>query len=108
MRKNSLNLLNLTKHMAFGIDAGISRSTNNSVQTTDKIGNDGTILEMTTHGGAEEITEEGYVDAESFTNEAVNGQQGSSAVTSHNLTESNSDYAKVSKTTRSALAAPSA
>lgn len=91
--------------MSFGIDSGISRNTNNSVQAAEKVGTKGEILELHTHGGAQEVTEEEYTD--SFTNEATNGQvsdpTGSGVVTGHNLIEVNNDYARATKTTRTPL-----
>lgn len=93
--------------MAFGVSVAgaISRSQNNSVQVAEKISETGIITDMTSHGGATELTLEEYVDVSSFTNEAVNHQSGTSIVTAHGTTESNTDYAKVSKTTRTALPA---
>ena len=88
--------------MAFGLDAGISRQTNHSVQVAEQIGPTGVILDMTTHGGASETTEEVYIDADSFENEAVNGQTGTEVVSAHNLIESNADYCRAQKTTREA------
>ncbi len=88
--------------MAFGLDTGISRNTTHTAQVAEKIGSDGTIQDMTTHGSAAEIVEETYIDAESFTNEAVNGQTGTEVVTNHGLIESNTEYARTTKTTREA------
>ena len=87
--------------MSFGIaDAGIlSRQTSASAQTADKLDEKGRILETSTHGATVEVTEETYTDT--FTNEAVNGQQGNDIVTSHEYNEVNNDYAKQTKTTRS-------
>jgi len=93
--------------MGFGIDEGISRQTNNTVQVADKLDNVGTIIGMTTHGGKTEVTEEYY--SETFTNEAVNGQSGTSdIVTQHNLIEDNGSDAREQITKVSALAAPAA
>ena len=93
--------------MGFGLDTGISRNTTHTAQVAEKIGPDGTIEDMTTHGAAADITEEVYMDVSSFVNEAVNGQTGTEVVTSHGLIESNTDYSRVTKTTREAGAAPS-
>jgi len=90
--------------MAFGLSSGISRNRNFTVNVAEKIGEDGTIDDMTTHGGTEEKTEETYAD--SITNEAVNGQTGTTVISAHSLIESNTDYARSSKTTVIALAAP--
>ena len=93
----------------FGVDSGLSKSTNNSVQTAQKIGTKGEVTEMKTYGGMEEITETDYCGA-TFTNEAVNGQTGttsSGVVTAHNLEEVAEDYAKITKTTQKPLAAGS-
>jgi len=95
--------------MSFGIlndDVKISRNTNNSAQVGEKTGANGEILEMTTYGGAEEITVEEFADA--ITNEATNGQVGNTStgvVTAHNFIESNTEYQRTNKTTRKALAA---
>ncbi len=91
--------------MGFGIDTGISRNTTNTVQVAEKVDEDGVISEMTPYGGVAEITEEVYEDAGSFTNLATNTQTaGTSLVTSHGLIESNTEYCRATKTTRTALA----
>jgi len=92
--------------MGFGVSgtAAISRSTNCSVQVAEQVGKDGTIEDMTTHGGKIETTEETYIDAGSFTNEATNAQVGTEVVSAHNLIESNTDYCRANKTTVEALA----
>ena len=93
--------------MGFGIDAGISRTTRYSVEVADKRGPLGQILEMETYGGTEEITTEVYGD--SLTNEAVNAQTGNTStavVTEHSFIESNTEYARITKTERKALAQP--
>ena len=87
--------------MGFGVDTGISRQTNNSVNVAEKLNSKGDIIEMTTYGGKEEKTEEVY--SSSFSNEAVNGQTGTSVIPSHNLIESNTEYARESKSTTTAL-----
>lgn len=91
--------------MSFGIpEAGIlARSTNNSVDAVDKLNEVGEIIEQHTTGGTTEITETQYTDL--FANTAVNGQEATSVITGHNLTEVNNDYAKEEITTRTALAA---
>lgn len=92
--------------MAFGIDSGISRETRNSVQVANKIGPHGEVLEMSTHGGMKETTEETYGD--SLTNEATNMQVGNtstSVVAEHSFIESNADYARIRKRSQLALAA---
>jgi len=83
--------------MAFGINSGISRQTNNSVNVAEQLNNHGDIVDMTAYGGKEEKTEETY--STSFTNAAVNGQTGSSVVSGNNLIESNTEYAREQKTT---------
>lgn len=90
--------------MAFGIDAGITRNTQNTVQVAEKTGPLGQILDMTTFGGATEVQTEEFAD--SLTNEAVNGQNGTEVTTAHGYNESNGDYARVSKTVRTALTQP--
>lgn len=87
--------------MAFGVAAGISKTTSNSVQVAEKDDQNGTIDDMTSYGGKTTLTEESFTT--SFTNTALNGQNGSSVITEHTLTESNKDYAKESKTTVTVL-----
>ncbi len=94
--------------MSFGIaDAGVvSRTTTNTVEVASKDNEEGEIVEETSYGGVEEITEEVFTD--SLTNEALNGQTGTTSsgiVIEHTLTESNTDYARASKRTRKPLAA---
>jgi len=94
--------------MGFGIDTSgnISRNTNYNVNVAEKISEVGNIDEMTAYGGSEETTLESYVDAGSFANEATNAQAaGDTIVTAHSLIESNTEYARQSKTTRVALPA---
>tara|TARA_R110002012_G_scaffold91912_1_gene223266 strand:+ start:13944 stop:14231 length:288 start_codon:yes stop_codon:yes gene_type:complete len=91
--------------MGFGIDAGISRNTNYSSQVAEKMDEVGTIDEFSSYGSTSETTEEVYVDAASFANEATNDQQGTTVVTAHSLIESNTEYARASKTSRAALPA---
>ena len=89
----------------FGIDTGLSRTTSNSVQVANKELEDGKIEEMKTYGGIETTTEEDYAGA-TFTNEATNGQTGNTTtgvVTQHDLIESNTEYARTSKTTQKPL-----
>ena len=91
--------------MGFGVDAGISRNTNFSVSVAEKSDENGVIDALASYGGASETTEEVYVDAASFVNLATNEQSGTSIVTAHSLIESNTEYARASKTTRAALPA---
>ena len=91
--------------MGFGIDSGISRQTNNSVNVAEKLNNNGDVVELHTFGGKKEVQEEFY--SSSFTNAAVNGQSGESVVSGHNLIESNADFAKEQKTTVTALSTTS-
>jgi len=87
-------------------DGSISKSTNNSVTVAEKLNGTGDITDMRSHGGKAEVQTEVYVDAGSFANEAVNGQAGTSGiVSSHNLIESNTDFARAQKTAVSALTA---
>ena len=89
--------------MAFGTPSNeISVQTSNKVEAAKKLNGVGEILEYTTHGGENTKTEEVYAD--SISNEAVNGQVGTSVKTEHGLNQVNSDYAKSSKTTLTALA----
>ena len=92
---------------SFGLDAGISRNTNNTVEHASVMDENGVIVEEETFGGIEEITEESSLNA-AFSNEALNGQTGivsAGVVTAHSLVESNNDFSRVSKTTRKPLAA---
>jgi DNA/RNA endonuclease YhcR with UshA esterase domain len=94
--------------MGFGCatTGNISTNTAYSVQQASKMDEQGRIDEETTYGGVQEVTEETYVDAGSFTNLATNGQTGNvstAVVTSHTLIESNTDYARASKVSRKPL-----
>lgn len=94
--------------MGFGLSNSgeISKNTNYSVNVAEKLSEVGNIDEMTAYGGAEETTLESYVDAASFANEATNAQAaGGTIVTAMSLIESNTEYARQSKTTRVALPA---
>lgn len=94
--------------MGFGLSNSgeISKNTNYSVNVAEKLSQIGNIDEMTAYGGAEETTLESYVDAASFANEATNNQAaGGTIITAHSLIESNTEYARQSKTTRVALPA---
>ena len=97
--------------MGFGISnpansGTTSNNTNNSVQVAALSNSSGEILDYYTYGESSEVSEEYYiVGATDFANLAVNGQSGiSDIVTSHNLVESNTDFAKVSITKKSAPA----
>jgi len=88
--------------MGFGLlAAGISKTTRNTVETAEKRNHKGEITNMETYGAVIEISTEEYGD--SITNAALNGQSGttSAAVTTeHSFIESNTEYARISKTTR--------
>ena len=87
--------------MSFGTGATgiLSRQTSATTQTADKLDESGNITETTSFGSTVEVTEESYTDT--FTNAAVDAQQGNDIVTSHEYNEVNNDYAKQTKTTRS-------
>ena len=90
----------------FGVDAGLSRTTSNTVQVANRETEDGKIDEMTTFGGIETKTEEDYSGA-SFVNAATNGQTGTTSagvVTRHDLIETNNEYSRTSKETQTPLA----
>jgi len=90
--------------MAFGTPSDeISVKESNKVDIAKKVNGKGEILNYTTHGGEKTVTEEVYADA--ITNEAVNGQTGTTAVTEHGIDKSNSDYSKATKTRVTALGA---
>lgn len=89
----------------FGIDAGLSRTTQNTVQTARKINETGQVVELTTFGAMEVITEEDYAPAV-FTNAATDGQTGTVAagvVTENTVNELAEDYAKETTVTERPL-----
>lgn len=92
--------------MGFGLTGttAINRATNNTVQVAEQINPQGDIVDMHAFGGAKEVTEEVYVDADAFTNLAVNGQGGTSIISAHNLIEDAKEYCRASKVTRTSLA----
>ncbi len=100
--------------MGFGVLNGTATNSESytedySVEVAEKLDSKGTIVDMTTHGGKKEVTEEFYLDGAgtTITNEALNGQSGKTdIVTKHTLTEKNNEYQKVSITKVSALASP--
>lgn len=73
------------------------RTTNNTAQVAELVNADGVIIDLHTHGAKTEITEDGFMSGE-FTNEAIDGQSGDQVVSAHNITESNQDWTRVSKT----------
>jgi len=97
--------------MGFGVVNGTATNSESytedySVEVAEKLDSKGTIIDMTTHGGKKEVTEEFYLDGTTttITNEAKNGQSGTTdIVTKHTLTEKNNEYQKVSITKVSAL-----
>ena len=100
--------------MGFGVLNGTapnaeSYTEDNSVEVAEKLDSEGTIVDMTTHGGKKEVSEEFYLDGveTTITNAALNGQTGTTnIVTKHTLTEKNNEYQKVSLTKVSALPGP--
>jgi hypothetical protein len=91
--------------MGFGITGGtggeISKTTRNTVEAAEKRNYVGEITDMETYGAVIEVTSEEYGDA--LTNAALNGQSGTTTVavtTEHSFVESNTDYQRISKTTR--------
>ncbi len=102
--------------MAFGIKSSLkanaeSYTVDNTVEVAELKDKNGTIIDMTTHGGKKEVTEEFFLAAADTTimNEALNGQTGANdIVTKHSLTEKNNEYQKASITKVSALPAPAA
>lgn len=100
--------------MGFGVLNGTapnaeSYTEDNSVEVAEKLDSEGTIVDMTTHGGKKEVSEDFFLDGEAttITNEALNGQTGTTnIVTKHTLTEKNNEYQKVSITKVSALPGP--
>ena len=100
--------------MGFGVINGAapnaeSYTEDNSVEVAEKLDSEGTIVDMTTHGGKKEVSEDFFLDGveTTITNEALNGQTGTTnIVTKHTLTEKNNEYQKVSITKVSALPGP--
>jgi len=100
--------------MGFGVLNGTapnaeSYTEDNSVEVAEKLDSEGTIVDMTTHGGKKEVSEDFFLDGveTTITNEALNGQTGTTnIVTKHTLTEKNNEYQKVSLTKVSALPGP--
>ncbi len=93
--------------MGFGLTGttAINRTTNHTVQVAEQINPQGDIVDMHAYGGAKEVTEEVYTDADTFTNLAVNGQGGTSVISAHNVIEDAKEYCRATKTTRSVLTA---
>jgi len=94
--------------MGFGAPSGkISQNTNYSVSVAERSDENGVIDAMAAYGGKVETTEEVYIDAASFANEATNaqGSTGTTIVSAHSLIESNTEYCRSSKTTVAALPA---
>ena len=97
--------------MGFGVKNGTAPNAESytedySVEVAEKLDSKGTIVDMTTHGGKKEVSEDFFLDGEAttITNEALNGQNGTTdIVTKHTLTEKNNEYQKVSITKVSAL-----
>lgn len=91
--------------MGFGMTGttAINRTSNHTVQVAEQINPQGDIVDMHTFGGAAEVTEEVYVNASAFDNEAINGQGGESVVSAHNLIEDAKEYCRATKTTRSVM-----
>jgi hypothetical protein len=91
--------------MSFGITAQaakISQTTTNKVEVDRKYNSAGEVIELGSFSGLTETSEEVFAD--SITNEAVNGQLGTSVVSSHAFVESNTDYQRATKTTIAVLA----
>jgi len=89
--------------MGFGVSTSdlISKSTRNTVESAEKRNEIGEITAMETYGAVIEISTEEYGD--SLTNAALNGQSGTTSVavvTEHSFIESNTEYQRISKTTR--------
>jgi hypothetical protein len=87
--------------MSFGAGTNLSRSYNHNVEIAKKVNGHGDVTGLFSHGGMQTKQEEYY--SSSFTNAAVNGQQGTSAVQDHNLIEVNTDWSKEQKTTVTCL-----
>ena len=84
--------------MSFGSPVGtLSRKQSAKVDVAKKYDNRGVPVEATSHGAEIEQTDEMYSD--SFVNETVNLQSGTSIITAQTFDEVNTDYAKGTKTT---------
>ena len=89
--------------MAFGVTGGsteqISRTQNYSAEVAYMQDNMGKKVKAHTYGAELEIQEEFYeTTSKQFSNQATGGQEGTDVCTANSLTESNSDYAKISVT----------
>ncbi len=97
--------------MAFGINSSDKSNVDsyketNSVEVAELKDSDGKIIDMHTHGGKKEVSEDYFLGAEisTFTNEAINGQSGiTDIVKEHSLEEKQGEYQKVSISKVSAL-----
>lgn len=91
--------------MAFGVAGGnsaqISRTKNYSAEVAYMQDNTGKKVQAHTFGAELEVQEEFYETADNtFSNQATEAQEGTSVCTANSLTESNTDYAKISVTTK--------
>ena len=89
--------------MAFGVSGGssatISRNKNFTTEVAYMQDSTGKKIQAHTFGAELEITEEMYETKDNgFTNQATEGQDGTSVCTANSLSESNTDYAKISVT----------
>jgi hypothetical protein len=92
----------------FGCDTAgnITETINNNVEVAEAKSEIGTIFEMQTHSGKSELSEEFYVADTGITNEALNGQNGTSVVSGHEQSNSNTEFQRQTRTTVTALPAP--
>lgn len=99
--------------MAFGIKSSLltnvdSYKESNTVEVAELKDSNGVIIDMHTHGGKKEVSEDYYLASatSTITNEAVNGQSGATdIVKEHSLEEKSTEYQKVTISKVSALAA---
>lgn len=90
--------------MSFGVDSPgiLSRTTSATVEVVKRLNTKGEVIQLRSTGGVGEITISQYTD--DYVNEAINGQSGEDLISSHELIESNKDYARETKTKMVALA----
>jgi hypothetical protein len=64
----------------------------------------GVIKDYATHSGEQTTTEETVIVGTEPTNDATNGQSGTSIISSMTISRTNTDFAKTTKVTKTALA----
>ena len=92
--------------MAFGCvgENNQSETVEYSVDDAQLKDENGIIKDYATHSGEQTTTEETVIVGSEPTNEATNGQSGTTIVTSMTINRTNTDFAKVTKVSKTALA----